>query len=35
MSAGDIKKEIDNKIYLYGRRDFILILKSIKGYLLS
>jgi hypothetical protein len=22
MSAGDIKKEIDNKIYLYGRRDF-------------
>jgi hypothetical protein len=31
MSAGDIKKEIDNKIYFYGG-DFILILKSIKGF---
>jgi hypothetical protein len=32
MFAGDIKKEIDNKIFLYGGETFILILKSIKGY---
>jgi hypothetical protein len=36
MFAGDIKKEIDNKIYfIWEERLLFLILKSIKGYLLS